>query len=321
MSFCSRLALLALILAPATALAQAYPTKPVRLVIGFAAGGASDVFARVIAPLLTEQLGQPVIVENRPGAGGNIAADHVAKAAPDGHTVLFTSTNHYLTPFFFKGVPYDAQKDFVPIVNLANVPGILAAHPSVPANSVKELVEHAKRTGTKLFYGSVGTGTTFHLAGIVLAQVTGIDLEHVPYKGGNPAMNDALAGTLPLVILSATTVMPHARTGKLKALGLLEPQPTAVAPGVAPIAQSIPGYATADAWFGLLGPAGTPAPVVARINAEARKAVAGPEVRARLETLGFEVAADGSSEKFAAKIQQDLDMIRRVIAKAGIKPE
>jgi len=319
MSLLSCLVMLAGTLVPVATLAQAYPTKPVRLVVGFAAGGASDVFARVIAPSLAEQLGQPVIVDNRPGAGGNIAADYVAKSAPDGYTVLFGSNNTYLTPFFTKGVPYDPQRDFIAIVNLANVPGILAAHPSVPANNIGELIDQAKHARAKLFYGSVGTGTSYHLAGIVLAQITGITLEHVPYKGGNPALNDLLAGTLPLAILSATTVMPHAHTGKLKAL--VEPKPSSVAPGVAPIAKWIPNYAAPDAWFGLLGPARLPGPVVSRLNAEARKVMGGSEMRGRIETLGFEIAPEGSAEQFAAKIRDDLEMIRGIVAKAGIKPE
>ncbi len=192
--------------------AQSFPSKPVRIVVGFAAGGASDVLARALTPKLTELLGQAVIVDNRPGANGVIGADNVAKSAPDGHTVLLGATKHYLAPFFQKSVPYDALQDFTPIVILVNSFSALAVHPSLPVASIKDLIDYAKKNPGKLSYGSVGVGSLHHLAGVLLAQAAGIALEHVPYRGGSPAANDLLAGSIPMAILNASTLMPNARS-------------------------------------------------------------------------------------------------------------
>ena len=211
------------------------------MIVPYAPGGATDVLARPIAQRLSEQVGQPVIVENRPGANATIGADQVAKSPPDGYVFFLGSIVHYMVPFFSKNVPYDPVKDFTPIAQVAVVPNVLAVSPSLPIHSVKELIDYAKKSGAKLHYGTTGTGSTHHLGGIFLAQTTGIALEHVPYKGGNPAIQDVLSGSIPLVILTATTVMPQVNNGKLRALGLIENRRFDAVPGVPTIGETRAG--------------------------------------------------------------------------------
>lgn len=311
------LALGALLLA---ASAQAFPTKPMRMIVPYAPGGATDVLARPIAQKLQEQMGQPVIVENRPGANATIGADVVAKSAPDGHTFFLGSIVHYMVPYFSKNVPYDAVKDFTPIAQVAVVPNILAVNPSLPIHSVKELIAHVKKTG-KMHYGTTGTGSTHHLGGIFLAQTAGIPLEHVPYKGGNPAIQDVLSGSIPLVILTATTIMPQVKNGKLRALGLIENRRFASVPGVPAIGETVPGYAVPDTWFGFYGPASLPQPIVERLNNEIRQALKDPEVRKRIENLGMEITGTATAKEVAANVQRDLEAIRKIVQASGIKPE
>ena len=310
-----------LLCAPLLALAQAFPNKPIRMVVPYAPGGATDVLARPIAQKLSEQMGQPVIVENRPGANATIGADHVAKSAPDGYTFFLGSMVHYMVPFFTRNVPFDPVRDFTPIAHAAVVPNMLAVNPSLPVHSVKDLVDYAKKTGTKLHYGTTGTGSPHHLGGIFLAQTTGIPLEHVPYKGGNPAIQDVLSGSIPLVILTAATIMPQVRNGKLRALGLIETRRFAVVPGVPTIGESLPGYGVPDTWFGFMGPAGMQRPIVERLNAEVRKAVQDPEVRQRIENIGMEPTSAVSSDEMATRIKSELETIRRIVTTAGIQPE
>jgi len=317
----NRIAFLVLMLAHLLALAQAYPSKPIRMVVPYAPGGATDVLARPIAQKLSEQVAQPVIVENRPGANATIGADMVARSAPDGHTFFLGSIVHYMVPFFTKNVPYDPVKDFTPIAQVAVVPNILAINASLPVHSVKELIEYAKKSGTNLHYGTTGTGSTHHLGGIFLAQTTAIPLEHVPYKGGNPAIQDVLAGQIPLVILTATTIMPQVKNGKLRALGLIENRRFAVVPGVPTIGETVPGYAVPDTWFGIMGPAGMPRPVVEKLNAEIRKVLQDPEVRQRVENIGMEVTGEATAEQMAANVRAEVETIRKIVTTAGIKPE
>lgn len=315
------LALLLALCAPAFASAQAFPSKPIRMIVPYAPGGATDVLARPIAQRLSEQIGQPVIVENRPGANATIGADQVAKSPPDGYVFFLGSIVHYMVPFFSKNVPYDPVKDFTPIAQVAVVPNVLAVSPSLPINSVKELIDYAKKSGTKLHYGTTGTGSTHHLGGIFLAQTTGIALEHVPYKGGNPAIQDVLSGSIPLVILTATTIMPQVKNGKLRALGLIENRRFDVVPGVPTIGESVPGYAVPDTWFGVMGPAGMPRPVVERLNAELRKAVHAPEVRQRIDNIGMVPTATASADEMAANVRSEVEIIRKIVTTAGIQPE
>lgn len=311
------LALGALLLA---ASAHAFPTKPMRMIVPYAPGGATDVLARPIAQKLQEQMGQPVIVENRPGANATIGADVVAKSAPDGHTFLLGSIVHYMVPYFSKNVPYDAVKDFTPIAQVTVVPNILAVNPSLPIHSVKDLIAHVKKTG-KMHYGTTGTGSTHHLGGIFLAQTAKIPLEHVPYKGGNPAIQDVLSGSIPLVILTATTILPQVKNGKLRALGLIENRRFASVPGVPTIGESVPGYAVPDTWFGFYGPAGLPQPIVERLNDEMRQALKDADVRKRIENLGMEITGTATAREVAANVKNDIDAIRKIVQASGIKPE
>ena len=301
--------------------AAAFPTKPIRMVVPYAPGGATDVLARPIAQKMQEQMGQPVIVENRPGANATIGSDLVAKSEPDGHTILLGSVVHYMVPYFSKNGPYDPVKDFVPILPATLVPNVLAVNPSLPVHSVQELIAHAKKSGQKMHYGSTGTGSTHHLAGIVLAQTAGIALEHVPYKGGNPAIQDVLSGSIPVVILTATTIMPQVKNGKLRALGLVEDRRFESVPGVPPIVESLPGYSVPDTWFGFFGPAGMPKPVLERLNNEIRMTLKDPQVRQRIERLGMVVTGTANADEVAAQVKSDIETIRKIVKTVGIKAE
>jgi tripartite-type tricarboxylate transporter receptor subunit TctC len=316
-----RIALATLLSMPLIAAAQAFPTKPIRMVVPYAPGGATDVLARPIAHKLGEQIGQPVIVENRPGANATIGADQVAKSPPDGHTFFLGSVVHFMVPFFAKNVPYDPVKDFTPIAQVAVVPNVLAVNPSLPIHSVQDLIGYAKKSGVKMHYGTTGTGSTHHLGGIFLAQTAGIALEHVPYKGGNPAIQDVLSGSIPLVILTATTIMPQVKNGKLRALGLIENRRFAGVPGVPTIGETVPGYAVPDTWFGFLGPAGMPSAVVDQLNAEIRKCLNDPDVRQRVANLGMEVTGTATAGEMAANVKAEVETIRKIVTAAGIKPE
>jgi tripartite-type tricarboxylate transporter receptor subunit TctC len=313
--------LLVVLCAPALALAQAYPTKPIRMVVPYAPGGATDVLARPIAHKLSEQMSQPVIVENRPGANATIGADNVARSPADGYAIVLGSIVHYMVPLFSRNVPYDPIKDFTPIATVSLVPNVLAVHPSLPVHSVQELIDYGKKNPGKLYYGTTGIGSTHHLGGILLAQMAGIPLEHVPYKGGNPTMQDVLAGQIPVAILTATTIMPQVKNGKLRALGLIENRRFAVVPGVPTIGETVPGYAVPDTWFGFLGPAGMPRAIVERLNTEIRNAVTNAEVRPRIEGLGMEVTGDLNADQMLAKVNAESEMIRKIVTAAGIKPE
>jgi tripartite-type tricarboxylate transporter receptor subunit TctC len=311
----------AIVSAPLAALAQSYPSKPIRMVVPYAPGGATDVLARPVAQKLSEQVGQPVIVENRPGANATIGADNVARSAADGYAIVLGSIVHYMVPLFSKSVPYDPIKDFTPITTVSLVPNVLAVHPALPVHSVQELIDYGKKNPGKLYYGTTGIGSTHHLGGILLAQMAGIPLEHVPYKGGNPTIQDVLAGQIPVAILTATTIMPQVKNGKLRALGLIENRRFAGVPGVPTIGETVPGYAVPDTWFGFLGPAGMPRPIVERLNTELRKAVTNAEVRQRIEGLGMEVTGDLNADQMLAKVNSEAEMIRKIVTAAGIRPE
>ena len=314
-------ALLCVLLAqPLLGLAQAYPVKPIRLIVPYAPGGALDIFARLAAQKMSESMGQTVLVDNRPGANSTLGSAMVARSAPDGYTFMATSMVHYMLPFFTKNVPYDVLKDFTPIVSACTVPNVLAVHPSLPVNSVKELIDYAKKNQAGLHFGTTGAGSSQHLAGLLLGQMVGIGVEHVPYKGGNPAVNDAVAGQIPMVILTAATIMPFARSGKLRALGLIEAKRARDFPELPTIGEFVPGYAVPNLWFGALGPPGLPAPILARINAEFRKAIQAQDVRARLEGLGFEVTGN-TPEEFATTVAADVATVRRIVTAANIRPE
>ena len=305
---------------PALPAAQTWPTKTVRLVVPYAPGGAVDAFARPMAQRLAEQLSQQVLVDNRPGGNATIGADNIAKSAPDGYSIILTSINHYITPLFSKNVPYDPVRDFTPIAIVCNAPNIIAVHPSLPVSSLQELIDYAKKNPGKLHYGTTGVGSTHHLGGLMLAQLAGIDIEHVPYKGGSPTMTDVLAGAIPMVIVTASTILPHARAGKLRALGVIEAKRYDGAKDLPAVGEVVPGYAVPETWLGVIGPVNLPQPIVTRLNEEIRKAIHVPEVKSRLEGLGF-VVTGNSPVEFHATIVKDLEVFRGIVTKAGIKPE
>ncbi len=315
-----RCCLAALATVPSFAAAQAFPSKPVRIVVGFAAGGAADTVARSTVPRLSELLEQPVIIDNRAGAAGVIGAENVARSPADGHTLLIGSSNHYLAPFFRKSMPYDAVKDFVPVALLSIGFNVLAVTPWLPVNLVQDLIDYARKHPGKLSYATVGVGSLHHLNGTLLAQAAGIDIVHVAYKGGSQAINDLIGGTISMAILNASTVMPHARSGKLRAIALFDAQRARSFPDLPIMRETLSGYAAPGSWFGILAPAALPAAIVRRINADFRRVTADPEVQKRIEGLGLETVGM-TPEEFAAKVNFEYEAIRKAVAAAGIKPE
>jgi tripartite-type tricarboxylate transporter receptor subunit TctC len=316
-----RLLFLVMLAMPAIVLAQTYPTKPVKLVVPYAAGGGVDTVARALAQELSGGLGQPVVVENRPGANSLIGTDYVAKQAADGYTLLITVGSHYALPFLARNVPYDTVKDFTPITIVAKAPQALVVNATVPVKTAKELVEYVRANKGKISYGTSGAGTSQHLGGESLNAMAGLDMVHVPYKGGAPALNDVVGGQIPVAILILSNVLPHVKSGKLRAIGVIEASRAKAAPEVPTVAEGgVPGFSVPDTWIGIIGPAGLPPAVVERINAELQKAANNAAVRTRLDAAGFEVNLVAPDE-FARQAPRTVESYRKIISAAGIKPE
>lgn len=314
------LCLLAFAMAQSAA-AQSYPSRPVRLVVPYPPGGGLDLFARAAVPRLSQQLGQPVVIENRPGASGVIGADVVAKSPADGYSFLIAFGSHYLQPFVSKNIPYDTRKDFTPIVGVAKAPIVVVMHPSVPIASMNELVAYARARPGQLAYVTAGTGTSQHLAGLLMEMSAKIGLLHVSYKGGAPALNDLIGGQVQMGILVMSTVWPHVRSGKIRALAVIESSRAKSAPDVPTVGESgIPGYAMPDLWLGFLGPRGLPSSIIERLNDEITVAVHAPEVTPKLEAMGYELTRS-SAAQFAEQINRSLEVYGNITSKAGIKPE
>ena len=301
--------------------AQAFPTKPIRLIVPYPAGGVVDTAARAVGKKLGEVLGQPVIVENQPGANATIGLVTVAKSLPDGHTIGLTSMVHYMVPFFSKNMPYDTLRDFTPIAPIAVVNDIVAVNPSVPVKNIQELIDHGRHSKTPLFYGTPGVGGSQHLGGLLLAQSTGLNLDHVPYKGGSIALADALGGQVPMVVLSAPSVLPHLKTGKLRALGVIQDKRMRSAPDIPTVSETIPGFAVPPLWIGILGPAGLPKSVSERLNQALRQAMRATEVRQALEDRGYDMVAEVGVDEFLGSIRSDVELIRKIVTTARIQPE
>ena len=312
--------LITLLYWPIASIGQAYPTKPIRFVVPTPPGGAQDVLARSTGQRLSELLGQPVIVDNRPGAGGTIGASYVAKSAPDGYTLLVAPLGHYTTQYFFRNLTFDPHKDFTPVINLVLIPNALVVQNALPVQSVQELLQYGKANPGRMQYGTYAIGSINHLTGILISQLTGVAMEHVPYKGGAAAVADVVAGQLPMAIVGASSALPPARAGKLRILAVIENRRFASVPGVPSLSETL-GRALPDSWLGLIGPAGLPRAVVEQLNAQARSAIHTPEVKQRLENLGFEITGNDSAEQFAAAIRTDTETLGRLIVAAGIKPE
>ncbi|WP_236749922.1 Bug family tripartite tricarboxylate transporter substrate binding protein [Acidovorax carolinensis] len=287
-----------------------YPDKPLKLVVPFSAGGATDVVARAVAEKLGTRLGQNMVVENRVGAGGNIAYEHVAKSPADGYTLLFASTGLATNATLYKKLNYDALKDFAPISLVARSPHVLVVHPSVPANSVLELIALGKKQ--PLSFGSSGNGTILHLAGEMMKTMTGAQLQHVPYRGGTQVLTDLMAGTVQLAFLDMSIATPQIHAGKLRALATTGKERTPKLPDLPTMNEAgILGYAI-DVWFGMLAPAGTPQPVVERLNKELQQVLVEPEIKQRMRDIGQELQAS-SSQDFSRFVRTELQRMGDIV--------
>ena len=312
-------AALALIVS-AGAFAQAYPSKPVRVVVPFPPGGGTDIVARTVTPKMAEILGQPFIVENRAGAGGNIGTDAVAKSPADGYTLLMASASTAINTTLVPNLSWDFSRDFAPVVLLVVNNHLLAAHPSVPANNVRELLALAKAKPGSVSYASYGSGSSAHLTAELFKLMAGVDLLHVPYKGAAPAVNDLLGGQVNIIFADVAALLPHIKSGKLKALGIGATKRFEGLPEVPTIAEAgVPGF-EAGGFLGLVAPAGTPGALVNQLNAAAQKSLAQPEVRERLLALASPPVG-GSPAEFGQYIRREIDKWAGVIRAANIKPE
>ena len=302
--------------------AAAYPEsgKSIRMIVPFPPGGNTDIVARAIANELSKNLGVPLIIDNRGGAGSTLGTALAAKAPADGYTILMVSGAHTINPAMFKKLPYDSIKDFAGITLIADLPVALVVHPSVPAKNLKELIAYAKANPGKLNYASSGPGSIGHLAGELLSSMAEIKLTHVPYKGSGPAVVDVLSGYVQMLLTSAATVMPHIKSGKLRAIALASQKRSVGAPEIPTVIESgLPGYVVSGG-FGLLAPVATPREIIKKLNAEAVKVVAMPEVRKRLANEGADPVGS-TPEEFDAYIRSDIEKWIKVVEKAGIKPE
>jgi tripartite-type tricarboxylate transporter receptor subunit TctC len=306
------------VLTSAGAMAQAYPIKPVRIIVPFSAGSGSDVFARTLGPKFTETWGQQIVVENREGAGGVIGAQLVAKAAPDGYTLLLGSTSWAVAPSLYAKPPYDALKDFVPVGRIGFIPSVLVVHPALPVNDVKALIKLAKARPGKLDYSSSGKGAPSHLFVEYFKAMAQIDIVEVPYKNTAQALTDVMGGQIMMNLPILAAALPHVRAGRLKALAVTSGKRASVAAEIPTLAESagLPGYEAAQ-WQGLIAPAGTPADIVTRINAELNRALQLPDVKERIGNLGVEFATNAPPQ-FAADIRADIVKWDRLIRSLGI---
>ena len=307
----------------ATAVAQDsardYPTRPIRFLVPYPPAGGTDIVARTLTEPLGQLLGQPIIVDNRGGAAGNLGTDLAAKAPADGYTVLFTLSSHTINPRLYDKLPFDVEKDFVPVSLAAMIPQILVAHPSVPVNNVNELIALARTQPGKLNYASVGTGSPGHIAGELFKLKTGVDIVHIPYKGGGPAVTDTLGGQVQLLFVSLPAAMQYVKAGRLKALAVTSDQRSIAAPDIPTIAES--GIdCIVNSWYGALVPAKTPPAIVVKLQAAFAKVLAMPKIRQKLLAQGAEAASSTSAE-FERLIRDELVKWDYVIREAKIKPE
>lgn len=314
------LALALLLSFAAPARPQAYPTRPIKLVVPYPPGASTDAVGRIIGQKIAERLGQPVLTENRPGASGVVGSVYVAKSAPDGYTILLgTAATHATNQYLSAKYPFDPVADFVPIIAAARNIIVLVVNPSFGVNTVEELLQKAKGMPEGIPYGTSGTGSPHHLAGELLQQLTGIKLIHVPYKGGGAVVQDLLGGQIPMAFASLVAVESQIRAGKLRVLGVTGSAPNKKLPGVPPIGQTVKGFELTS-WLGFFAPAGTPPAIVRLLNQEIARALASPDVIAKLELEGIEILG-GSPEQFAAIIRADQAKNSKLIRDAGIQPE
>ena len=303
---------------PVSASAQAYPTKPVRIVVGFTPGGATDIVTRTIAQHISQPLGQSVLVDNRPGAASNIGADHVAKSPPDGYTLFMGTISTANNVTLYGKLAYDPRKDFAGVVHITNTPFMLCTHPSIPAKTVKELVAFAKARPRQMQYASAGAGSGAHLFMEYFRSSTGIDAQHIPYKGAVPAMTDVISGQVAFLFDNIVSMAPLHKSGKLRCLAVSSKRRAAIAPDISTMHESGVTDYEADAWFGFFAPTGTPAVAIERINAETNRALKVSSVRDRLESLGCEPVG-GSPTAFSTFFRNEVEKWAKVIRSADIK--
>jgi len=314
------LILAALALPGGTAFSQTYPTRPIRMVVGFPPGGGTDVVARIISPKLSENLGQPVVIENRPGATGTVAAAAVAKSPADGYTIMMGHVSvNAIAPSLFPNLQYDVIKDFAPITLAASVPHFIVVHPSVPVKSIQELIAYAKARPGKLSFPSAGNGSTPHLAGEIFKSMAGVNIVHVPYKGTGQSMADLLAGQVQVAFDTAPASAGNVRSGRMRVLGVSSAKRVPEFPDVPTVAEAgVPGYEVTT-WYGMFAPGGTPPAIVNRLHAETMKAMQSPETRARLAEVGADGAVTRTPEEFAAMVRADVARYAKIIKDAGLK--
>ncbi|HKA44562.1 MAG TPA: tripartite tricarboxylate transporter substrate binding protein [Burkholderiales bacterium] len=304
----------------ATPFAAEFPTRPIRLIVPFPPGGTTDILARLIGPKLTEAFKQSVVIENRAGASGMIGADAIAKAPGDGHIFGIIISTHAISPALFAKSPFDPAKDFAPITLAISVANVISVHPSVPATSLAQLIALAKARPGALSFGSAGTGTAVHLTGELFKSVAHIDITHVPYKGGGPALSDLIAGQIPMGVQNITTIVPYVRSGRIRALGISVLERSPALPDVPTIAsQGFPGFEARE-WYGLVAPGGTPQAIVTRLNQEIVRAINLPDVRSRLLDLGADIVGD-SPAQFGALIRSELVKWAKLLKETGIRLE
>jgi tripartite-type tricarboxylate transporter receptor subunit TctC len=302
------------------AVAQTYPNKPISLVVPFPPGGTTDVLARAIGKKLSESLGQPVLVESKPGAGATLGADYVAKAKPDGYTLLMGAVHHTIATSVYKKLPYDFQKDFVTVTTVALVPNVLIVNAALPAANVKELIALAKATPAKLSYGSNGNGTAQHLIGTQFEKAGGVELVHVPYKGSGPLTTDLLGGQIAMSFDTITPVLQHIKSGKLRALGVTTAKRSAALPNVPTLDEAgLKGF-DVGTWFGVLAPAGTPKEIVTKLNAELVKIINAGDFRQQMAEIGAEPVGN-TPEQMAQQIKGDTDKFAKLVKDAKVTIE
>jgi tripartite-type tricarboxylate transporter receptor subunit TctC len=310
-------------IAPGLAAAQApdaWPSKPVRLILPFPPGGGTDILGRLIAERLTAGLGQPVVTENRGGAGGNVGAEAAARSAPDGYTIVLVAPSLAISPSLYSKLNYDPVRDFAPVSLVATVPNVMITHPSVPANTLAEFIQLAKTKPGGMNFGSGGSGTSNHLACELFNIVAGVRLVHIPYKGVNLAMQDVLSGQIHFVVIGVPAAAPHIKAGKLRALALVAPQRSAALPDIPTVAEAGLRDFEVTTWYGILAPAGTPRPIVARLNAEIVRVMHAPEVKERLASMATDPVTS-TPEEFADYIKKEIAKWGDVVRKAGLKAD
>ena len=303
-----------------SAQSQPYPNKPIKIISPFATGGIADTFSRVVGQGLSESLGQPVVVENKTGGGGNIGADFVAKAPADGYTLVMGNIgSHAVNPYLMKNMPYDPLKDFEPVAYVLDAEGLLVVNPTIPVKNVNELIAYVKARPGQVSYGSGGMGTTSHLAGELFKSLAKVDMTHIPYKGNAPAITDLIGGQTQVMFATMPTVLPYVKTDKLKALAVIGSSRASSLPDVPTVAETLPGFDVSN-WIGIFAPAGTPKPIISKLNAEIIKIMQQPAVQKRLETEGAKFKPM-TPEAFGAFQKNEALKWAKTIKDSGIKPE